>query len=354
MIFPVILSGGSGSRLWPLSQPARPKQFAPLMSGRSMICETAARFGDKSTYAAPVIVGAAAHKALLTHEAALFPSPAKTIILEPVARNTAPAIAAAALTIAQAHGEDALMLVLPADHAIAKPDAFHEAITIAAQAASNGALVTFGIVPTEPHTGYGYIREGKQLDGIDGVYEIAAFVEKPDIEKAKTYLASGDYAWNSGMFLFRAGSLLAEINTHHPAIIEKVSAAIDGATHDGACITLCPDAFGASDAISIDYAVMECTREGAVVPADLGWSDIGSWTALDSFADRDGDGNAQAGHAAPFMQDTKNCFISSTSDRPIAVIGASDLIIVDTPDGLLVVHKDHAQSVKDAAEHFRK
>ncbi len=354
MIFPVILSGGSGSRLWPLSLPDRPKQFAPLLSERSMICETAARFSDKNTYAAPLIVGAAAHKDLLTEESDRFPIPAQQILLEPVARNTAPAITAAALNLAQSHGEDALMLVLPADHAIAKPDAFHAAIQTAAQAADKGALVTFGIVPTEPHTGYGYIREGLPLTGVEGAFSIAAFVEKPDLAKAQTYVASGDYAWNSGMFLFRVGTLLAEINSHHPAIIETVSNALENASYDGNCTTLCHDAFSASDAISIDYAVMECTREGAVVPADLGWSDIGSWTALEGFAEKDDHDNAVSGQADPFWQDTNGCFVSSTTGRPIAVIGASDLVIVDTEDGLLVVHKDHAQSVKDAATHFRK
>ncbi len=354
MIFPVILSGGSGSRLWPLSHPARPKQFAPLLSDRSMIHDTAARFADMTSYAPPLIVGAETHKSLLEEEAQSFPTPPWQILLEPVARNTAPAITAAALSLVRQHGDDALMLVLPADHAIAKPDAFHTAIQTAAKAAAQGKLVTFGIVPTEPHTGYGYIREGEQLAGIEGAFTIAAFVEKPDLAKAKTYLASGDYAWNSGMFLFRAATLLDEIKAHHPAIITKVADALDNATHDGICTTLAPDAFGASDAISIDYAVMECTRHGAVVPADLGWSDIGSWTALEAFAEADDQGNALSGHAAPYLENTRGCFISSTGGRPIAVIGAKDLIIVDTPDGLLIVDKDQAQSVKNAAETFRK
>lgn len=352
-IHPVILSGGSGTRLWPLSLPSRPKQFAPLVSSRSMIHETAARFADRAHFEPPIIVGSAAHKDLLVDESAKFPAPTSKILLEPIGRNTAPAIAAAAHHISAQFGEDALMLVLPADHAIANQDAFIAAILKAAQAATVGKLVTFGIVPDEPHTGYGYIREGMALDGIDGAFEIAAFVEKPDLEKAKSYLASGNYAWNSGMFLFRAGTLISELMDHHPSIAEQSGHAVSQGADDGPCLTLDRAFFAECESISIDYAVMECTRHGAVVPADLGWSDIGAWPTLARFADQADADNAYRAPTAPLLHNSANCFISSTTDRPIAVIGADDLVIVDTPDGLLIIHKDQAQDAKVAAEHFR-
>jgi len=353
-IIPVILSGGSGTRLWPLSQPARPKQFAPLVSEKSMMRETADRFPAIDGFAPAIIVGSAGHQSLLIDEANSFTNTAQKILLEPIARNTAPAIAAAANHVAEQHGNDALMLVLPADHAIAKRDSFIDAIKVAASAAALGKLVTFGIVPDTPHTGYGYIREGLPVDGIAGAFEIAAFVEKPNIEKAQSYLASGDYAWNSGMFLFKAGTLLTEIATHHPSIAGHVKAAVSNGVDDGLCLTLDKTNFAACDAISIDYAVMECTRHGAVVPADLGWSDIGAWPTLSEFATQAHAGNAYRAATDPFLHDAQDCFVSSTHDRPVALIGVSDLVVVDTPEGLLIVHKDRAQDVKHAADHFRK
>lgn len=344
MIHPVILSGGAGSRLWPLSTPAHPKQFHALAGPRTLIQDTALRFD--TGFEAPRIIANQAHGALVTHQMDQIGTPPARLMLEPCARNTAPAIAAAALDLARQAGPEALMLVLPADHVIAKPDVFLSAIDCAAPAARNGHLVTFGIVPDHPHTGYGYIKKAAPLD--ERVFVIDAFVEKPDAETARAYLDSGDYWWNSGMFVWRADAVLAELEAHEPAIVSAARQALDQATETPEGLLLDEAAFSSAPAISIDYAVMEPTRKGAVVPLEgAGWSDIGAWDAVQALAPRDSAGNASLSGARTAFVDATGSLVSTT--KPVALVGVADLVVIETGDAILVVHRDHAQKVKDAA-----
>ncbi|MFN3230432.1 MAG: mannose-1-phosphate guanylyltransferase/mannose-6-phosphate isomerase, partial [Asticcacaulis sp.] len=287
-ITPVILSGGSGSRLWPMSRAAYPKQFLALSGEQTLIQQAAMRVRGAG-YAAPIIVSNEDHRFVVAEQLRQIGCEPAAILLEPVGRNTAPAVAIAALQ-AEALGHD-LILVMPSDHVIRDQDAFDAAIHKAAQAAHDGALVTFGITPDQPETGYGYIRAGAELDTAGGVHKVAAFVEKPNRETAEAYLAGGDYLWNSGIFLFSARTYLEELKAADPDMLAGCEAALKGSTRDLTFCRLDKAAFAAVRSDSIDYAVMEKTQKAAVVPVDMGWSDLGAWSALWEIGDKDDRGN---------------------------------------------------------------
>lgn len=349
-IFPVILSGGSGTRLWPLSRAALPKQFLPLISDQSLLQDTVSRaLSLPGNIAAPLIVCNQEHRFLVAEQMQSIGVTDATILLEPVGRNTAPAITIAALQITQ-HAPDALMLILPADHRIDLASAFADAVETASIAAQQGYLTTFGIRPHAPETGFGYIQRTQALGECPGSFTVSAFVEKPDRATAERYLASGEFDWNSGIFLFRADVLLGEMQRLRPDILAACQTAIDQAQHDLDFIRLEPQAFSACPADSIDYAIMEHTQLAAVVPADFGWSDIGSWDALWQVSDKDQDGNLVRGDV--MMERTRNSLIRAES-RLVATIGVEHLIVIETADAVLVAHKDHAQDVKRIVEQLK-
>ena len=345
-IIPVILSGGTGTRLWPMSRESYPKQLLALTSARSLLQETVARVDDRARFAPPMIVCNGEHRFIIAEELKQAGVTPHSIVLEPVGRNTAPALAVAALMLA-AENAEALMLVLPSDHTIADQAAFHSAVASAAAAAGNGALITFGITPTAAETGYGYIHRGRPLDGHAGCFEVAEFVEKPDAATAAGYLAAGDYDWNSGMFLFSPASYLEEIARLEPEILDACRAAVSGAEKDLDFLRLDGDAFERSPSRSIDYAVMEHTGRAVVVPVEMGWSDIGSWKALWDIGARDGNGNVLVGDVEAI--DSAGSYLRSES-RLLAAIGVRDLIVVATDDVVLVLPKDRAQDVRMLVE----
>lgn len=349
-IIPVILSGGSGTRLWPMSRAALPKQLLPLLSDRSMLQETLLRLSEWAEVSAPVVVCGNDHRFLVAEQLREIDVAPLSIMLEPVGRNTAPAIAAAALRVQQA-SEDVLMLVLPADHVIRDVPAFHHAVQLASLAAAQGQLVTFGIRPSAPETGYGYIRLGKPLQDCDGIHAISQFVEKPDLETATRYLASGDYLWNSGMFLFRPEVYLSELTRLEPEIAGRVREAFEGSYSDLDFCRLQEKPFAACPSDSIDYAVMEKTPLAAVVPVDIGWNDVGSWAALLEVQGKDDAGNSLRGDV--YADGVENSLIRAES-RMVAVLGVKDLIVVETPDAVLVAHKNSAQDVKKVVDHLKR
>ncbi|KAB8179322.1 mannose-1-phosphate guanylyltransferase/mannose-6-phosphate isomerase [Lysobacter maris] len=341
MLHPVVLSGGSGTRLWPLSRHNQPKQFLSLMGDRSLFQETLLRASRLPEVQPPVTVCAEDHRFMVGEQLLEVGLSNGGIILEPAARNTAPAIALAALHVLESD-PDAIMLVMPADHLIEDETSFRSAVERAWAQADDDWLVTFGITPDYPETGYGYIRQGAELAA--GVHQVASFVEKPDAATAEHYLAEGDYAWNSGMFLFRAARYLDELKRHVPAMLEAVGAAYAGRTTD-LDFTRLPEAeFLASPSDSIDYAVMEKTDRAAVVPVSCGWSDIGSWSSLWAVAERDDDGNLNQGDV--ISVDSTGNLVRAADRRMIATLGVEDLVIVDTPDATLVARKDRVQDVK--------
>ena len=342
-ILPVILSGGSGTRLWPLSREAYPKQFLQLAGEHSMLQSTWLRVADVATQA-PIVVANEAHRFVAAEQLQQVGTTPSAILLEPVGRNTAPAIAAAALE-ARRNGDDPLLLVLPSDHLIRDVGQFHQAIEAAASIADQGKLVTFGIQPTAPETGYGYI---KAVAG-EGARAIERFVEKPDLDTAQAYVASGEYYWNSGMFLFRASRYLEELQRLQPQILDACHAAWEMARRDSDFIRLDTDAFKASPSDSIDYAVMEKTADAAVVPLDAGWSDVGSWTALRDVSEQDANGNAHRGDVIAI--DCHDTF--AYGERLIAMVGLDDVIVVETDDAVLVGKSDRMQEVKDVVARLK-
>ncbi|QNP41421.1 mannose-1-phosphate guanylyltransferase/mannose-6-phosphate isomerase [Lysobacter solisilvae (ex Woo and Kim 2020)] len=341
MLHPVVLSGGSGTRLWPLSRQNQPKQFLALMGDHSLFQETVLRAHRLPGAQAPVTVCSDDHRFMVGEQLQGVGVGSGGILLEPIARNTAPAIALAALHVAS-RDPDALMLVMPADHLIEDEVAFREAVATARQLAETGWLVTFGIRPDYAETGYGYILRGGELAG--GGFQVERFVEKPDLATAERYVAAGTYAWNSGMFLFQAQRYLEELARHAPAIAAAARAAYTQSRSDLDFIRVDAQAFGASPSDSIDYAVMEKTDRAAVVPVTCGWSDIGSWSSLWSVAERDEDGNRHEGDV--ISVDTKGSLVRASERRMIATLGVEDLVVIDTADATLVARKDRVQDVK--------
>ena len=341
MLHPVILSGGSGTRLWPLSRQNQPKQFLSLIGERSLFQETVLRASRLPGVQAPVTVCSDDHRFMVGEQLQDIGIASGGILLEPVARNTAPAIALAALHVAAADPAGT-MLVLPADHLIEDEAAFRAAVAAARQLADDGWLVTFGIQPDYAETGYGYILRGERLDAAG--YRVTRFVEKPDLATAQRYVAEGTYAWNSGMFLFQAGRYLTELANHAPAIAAAARDAHAGAKGDLDFIRVDAAAFAASPNDSIDYAVMEKTDRAAVVPVSCGWSDIGSWSSLWSVAQRDHNGNRHDGDV--ISVDTRGSLVRASERRMIATIGVEDLVVIDTADATLVARKDRVQDVK--------
>lgn len=347
-IIPVVLSGGSGTRLWPMSRAALPKQLLPLVSGLSMLQETLDRLAGWVEIDAPIVVCGNDHRFMVAEQLRELNITAKSIMLEPIGRNTAPAIAAAAMTLADE--PEALMLVLPADHVIRDVVAFELAVKRASVAAAAGHLVTFGIQPNSPETGYGYIQSGEVISHSEGCFEVNRFVEKPNLETAESYIKSGDFFWNSGMFLFKPSIYLAELTKYKPQIIQQVQLAVQNSNHDLDFCRLEEKAFSASPSDSIDYAVMEKTSLAALVPVDIGWSDVGSWAALWDVQARDDDGNHLRGDV--FTLDVQDSLIRSES-RFVAAIGLNDLIIVETSDAILVANKNYAQEVKKVVDYLK-
>ncbi|KWD78703.1 mannose-1-phosphate guanylyltransferase/mannose-6-phosphate isomerase [Burkholderia ubonensis] len=346
-ITPVILSGGSGTRMWPLSRSGYPKQFLALHGEDTLLQKTVRRLDDVTGVAAPLVLTNDEQRFLVAEQLRQIGKTPACIVLEPVGRNTGPAIAAAAF-VALADDPEAVLLVLPADHLIEHAVAFREMVERAVPHARAGKLVTFGIKPTEAHTGYGYIRCGAPQAEDSGAYEVVDFIEKPDLASAHALVADGGYYWNSGMFLFRADVYLREVERFAPSVLEQVRDAVGRACRDLDFLRLDHDAFAASPSDSIDYMVMEKTSDAIVVAADcLGWSDIGTWDALAAVSARDESGNTFKGDVV--ARDTKNTFVRS-EHRMVAVLGVDDLVVVETADAVLVAHKSCTQDVKKIVE----
>ena len=370
-IVPVVLSGGAGTRLWPLSRELYPKQLLPLVGEQTLLQETVLRLGGLADLGAPLVVCNDAHRFMVAEQLRQVGQAADTVILEPLGRNTAPAVAVAALQ-ATADGADPLLLVLPADHVIGDAAALCAAVETGVAAADAGALLTFGIVPTAPETGYGYIRAGnpyeynlrsakREARGVNPpasspqspapvIFDVAEFVEKPDLATAEKYVAGGDYYWNSGMFLFRASTYLAELERHAPQMLAACRLAWQGRVADLDFTRLDAAAFAACPANSIDYAVMEKTAHAAVIPLDAGWSDVGSWAALWQVGAAAGTGNVCQGDVLEI--DCVNSYLYGGS-RLVAGIGLQDMVVVETADAVLVAAKDRVQEVKQVVEQLK-
>lgn len=344
MLLPVILSGGSGTRLWPLSRELYPKQLLPLVGERSMLQETVERLAGVPSQSAPIVVCNESHRFMVAEQLRGFGVAPQAIVLEPLGRNTAPAVAVAAL-LALEHARsqpdtDPVLLVLPADHVIRDVATFQSAVQVGAAAAAAGKLVTFGVVPDRAETGYGYIRRAQ---GAGPAFAVAQFVEKPDAATAERYVASGEYYWNSGMFMFRASVYLAELKRHAPAMLAACETAVAVASRDLDFTRLPANEFSACPSDSIDYAVMEKTTAAVVVPLAAGWSDVGSWSALQDALPRDERGNVITGDV--LVEGSTGCYLHSTS-RLIGAVGLKDVVVVETKDAVLVAPRDKVQDVK--------
>ncbi|WP_129140512.1 mannose-1-phosphate guanylyltransferase/mannose-6-phosphate isomerase [Modicisalibacter coralii] len=347
MITPVILAGGSGSRLWPLSRQLRPKQFLSLFGEASLLQETLGRL-SALPHRPPVVICNEDHRFLVAEQLLQSQSPDACILLEPDGRNTAPAIALAALRV-QAENPEALLLVLAADHVIDDVEAFHGSIEGARQLAVQGDLVTFGIVPQHAESGYGYIQRGDPRG--DHGFAVKRFVEKPDRATAEDYLSTGDYYWNSGMFLFQAGRYLEELEAHAPEIVHACRQAMQGAHRDLDFTRLDAEAFRRCPSDSIDYAVMERTQRASVVPLDAGWSDVGSWSTLWEIGEQDANRNVTRGDVV--CHDAHDLLVQA-DHRLVAAVGIENLVIVETKDAVLVAHKDRVQEVKRIVERLKR
>jgi len=352
MLVPVILSGGAGTRLWPLSRELHPKQLLALVGERTMLQQTVLRL-DGLGAASPVVVCNEAHRFLVAEQLRQLGVEPKATLLEPFGRNTAPAIALAAHAALNAFsgGEDAedpVLLVLPADHVIRDVPAFQRAIRTALPAAEQGRLVTLGVIPRSPETGYGYIRRG---EAEDGVFRVAQFVEKPTLERAQAFLQSGEYYWNSGMFMFRARRYLDELERHAPKIAQVCRETFESARRDLDFTRIDARIFERCPSDSIDYAVMEKTSDAVVVPLDAGWSDVGSWSALHEASDPDGHGNVT--HGDVLVEDTSGCYLYSES-RLVAAVGLRDHVVVETKDAVLVAPRDRVQDVRKLVSRLKE
>ncbi|TYC63372.1 mannose-1-phosphate guanylyltransferase/mannose-6-phosphate isomerase [Rhodobacterales bacterium] len=345
MIFPCILSGGVGSRLWPLSRKDRPKQFLPLFGGESLFQKTCKRV-SKSGFAAPIVIGNNDHRFLIGEQLSELGLEANSILLEPVGRNTAPPALMAAM-IASETDPDSLVLLLPSDHMIQKEDVFLNSVEAAASAAASGAIVTFGITPTEPNTGYGYI---KVEDGEDAVRPVEKFVEKPDLERAEKFLADGGYYWNAGIFLYSAKTMIEAFKRYQPELYKSIVDVMKTRHGDLDFTRLDAEAFETLSDISIDYAIMEKAENVVCAPVSPDWDDLGSWSAIWNVLDKDAEGNSALGDAR-FLE-SSNCL--AYADRGlVSVIGLEDVMVIATTDSVLVAHKDNAQDVKKVVDQLK-
>ncbi|MCP4009653.1 MAG: mannose-1-phosphate guanylyltransferase/mannose-6-phosphate isomerase, partial [Proteobacteria bacterium] len=333
-LIPVVLSGGSGSRLWPLSREHYPKQFLPLVGDNTLLQDTVSRVAGFAGVAEPIIVCNEAHRFLVAEQMQNIGQPTQSIILEPVGKNTAPAVAVAALQ-ALKQNDNPVLMVLPADHIIRDVEALEAAVSEGYELAGKGKLITFGIVPSSPETGYGYIETGKEISA-SNAFEVKQFVEKPDQQTALNYVSGGNYLWNSGMFMFQARQYLQELELYEPDMFAACQKALNDAVHDLDFTRLNKQAFEASPANSIDYAVFEKTLNAAVIPLAAGWSDVGSWSSLWEACDKDEHGNVNTGETLPL--DTQGSYLYS-SGRLIATMGIKDSIVVETADAVLVADK---------------
>ncbi|MEI7712341.1 MAG: mannose-1-phosphate guanylyltransferase/mannose-6-phosphate isomerase [Rhodospirillales bacterium] len=347
-IVPVILSGGSGTRLWPVSRESFPKQLWPLVSERTMIQETALR-AKGAAFAPPIVVCNQEHRFLIAEQLRASGIDGVRIVLEPVGRNSAPAIAAAALLVAE-EDPDTVLWMMAADAAIGDVPALLTALDLAVAAARRGRIVTFGMRPTAPETGYGYIEQGEELPDAPGVHAVVRFLEKPDSATAAAFVAGGKHLWNSGMFVFTARTLMEELNTHAPDVLPAVGRSVAGRTADLDFIRLGVDAFAACPSISLDYAVAERTDRAAVIPAAIGWSDVGSWSALWELGAKDAAGNVTLGDV--FLEGAEDCYVRAEG-KLAAVVGLKDTVLVVTDDAVLAMHRDKAQDVKKIVDRLK-
>ena len=348
MLHPVLLCGGSGTRLWPLSRRALPKQFLPLVSQNSLIQETLLRVRGLSDSAAPIVVCNNEHRFLVADQLGEIRTTPQSLILEPAGRNTAPAIALAAFCALE-NDPDAQLLVLPSDHVVQNVEAFHSAVQNARKLCAQGFLTTFGMLATRPETGYGYIEQGEPL-AVDGTFRVKNFVEKPDAARAAQFVQSGGFHWNSGMFLLGAAQFLSELQMHAKDVFAAAHAAWQNHSRDLDFTRIGEDAFLASPSISLDYAVMEKTAHAAVMPVELGWSDVGAYDALWEISPKDQNGNVARGSVD--FHATKNCYVYGEKQL-VALLGVEDLVVVTTADAVLVAKKDRAQDVKQVVEHLQ-
>jgi mannose-1-phosphate guanylyltransferase/mannose-1-phosphate guanylyltransferase/mannose-6-phosphate isomerase len=340
-IIPVLLSGGTGSRLWPLSRETYPKQLLSLLGERTLLQQTAQRVADPSIFGDAIVVASAEHRFAIAEQLRAAGMDAPTMVLEPFGRNTAPAVVIAALIASEAD-PDAIILAMPVDHWLPDAAAFCAAVTAGMSAALSGKFVLFGLRPTAPRTGFGYIRYGDQLDGAPGVHDVAGFVEKPNLVTAERLLAANDHLWNSGIFLLPARLLIEELARLEPDILASCRAALAGASCDLDFLRLEESAFKACPSVSLDYALMEKTDRAAVVPANFDWSDVGSWSALWRMGNKDASGNVAIGDV--IMEDASGCYVRGEGTL-VAALGVEDLIITATPDVVLVASKDRDQDV---------
>ncbi|MBD9374849.1 mannose-1-phosphate guanylyltransferase/mannose-6-phosphate isomerase [Rhizobium sp. ARZ01] len=339
-IIPIIMAGGKGTRLWPLSRATAPKQFLELLGGKTLFQRTLERVSDNTLYEAPIILTNAEFRFLVAEQARLIDRTLAKILLEPVARNTAPALAVAALVVAREHGENAIMQVLASDHEITANETYFDCVAKAKQAAKAGRLVTFGITPTEPATGYGYIETGDALGG--GAFAVQRFIEKPNLEKAEGLLAAGGYLWNSGMFMLPVGPFLQELRRLAPEVLDAASRSVETAKHDLDFERLDPEAFAKAPDISIDYAIFERTPIAAVVPSPIEWSDLGSWDSVWKLGARDEQGNVSEGRTT--LLDTRNSLVLS-KEIHVAVQGLSDVAVIASEDAIYVGRMEDSQNV---------